>query len=282
MITVQPGSGPTVLRILLGSQLRGLREVKGITREEAGYAIRASGSKISRMELGRVGFKERDVTDLLEMYGVSDETETSQRWWRWPERRIRPAGGTNTAMFCRTGSRCTWAWRRRRHSSGCMRCSSCPGLLQTAGLRPRGRGGSASPARRRRKIERRVSLRMARQELLRKPGGPRLWASWTRRRCAARSAAKEVMRAQLERLIQATEEPHITLQVCHSGQAATPPKAGAFTIMRFPEPDLPDVVYWSSSQVPFIWTSATTSRSTPRSWSVLVSRVSRQNVLSKF
>ena len=76
MITAQPGSGPTVLRILLGSQLRMLREVKGITREEAGYAIRASGSKISRMELGRVSFKERDVTDLLKLYGV-DEDETA-------------------------------------------------------------------------------------------------------------------------------------------------------------------------------------------------------------
>ena len=73
MITAQPGGGPTVLRILLGSQLRMLREVKGITREEAGYAIRASGSKISRMELGRVSFKERDVTDLLKLYGVDDD-----------------------------------------------------------------------------------------------------------------------------------------------------------------------------------------------------------------
>src|SRR5262249_48074507 len=73
VISAQPGSGPTVLRILLGSQLRMLREVRGITREEAGYAIRASGSKISRMELGRVSFKERDVTDLLKLYGVDDD-----------------------------------------------------------------------------------------------------------------------------------------------------------------------------------------------------------------
>ena len=75
MVSVQPGSGPTVLRILLGSQLRRLRERRGITREDAGYTIRASGSKISRMELGRVSFKERDVTDLLEFYGVTDVAE---------------------------------------------------------------------------------------------------------------------------------------------------------------------------------------------------------------
>src|SRR5881398_275485 len=86
-----PGSGPTVLRILLGAQLRRLREAKAITREDAGWEIRASGSKISRMELGRVSFKERDVTDLLKLYGVDeDETATlvalakqanSPGWW---------------------------------------------------------------------------------------------------------------------------------------------------------------------------------------------------------
>jgi transcriptional regulator with XRE-family HTH domain len=75
VISVEPGSGPTVRRILLGTQLRRLREACGITREDAGYRIRASESKISRMELGRVGFKERDVIDLLEMYGVTDEAE---------------------------------------------------------------------------------------------------------------------------------------------------------------------------------------------------------------
>src|SRR4029453_6040295 len=70
-----PGSGPTVLRILLGTQLRRLREGKGITREDAGWEIRGSGSKISRMELGRVSFKERDVADLLSLYGVTDTKE---------------------------------------------------------------------------------------------------------------------------------------------------------------------------------------------------------------
>src|SRR2546421_1304476 len=68
-------SGPTVLRILLGAQLRKLREAKGVTRDEAGWEIRSSESKISRMELGRVSFKERDVADLLTLYGVSDEQE---------------------------------------------------------------------------------------------------------------------------------------------------------------------------------------------------------------
>jgi len=67
--------GPTVLRILLGSQLRRLRQERGISREEAGYAIRASHAKISRLELGKVSFKERDVADLLTLYGVTDPAD---------------------------------------------------------------------------------------------------------------------------------------------------------------------------------------------------------------
>src|SRR5215472_12391060 len=67
--------GPTVLRILLGAQLRRLREAKRITLEDAGRVIRASHSKISRLETGRVGFKDRDITDLLTFYGVTNEEE---------------------------------------------------------------------------------------------------------------------------------------------------------------------------------------------------------------
>jgi transcriptional regulator with XRE-family HTH domain len=66
---------PTVLRMALGGKLRRLREASGVTREAAGYVIRGSSSKISRLELGKVGFKERDVADLLTLYGVTDEQE---------------------------------------------------------------------------------------------------------------------------------------------------------------------------------------------------------------
>ena len=74
-VTAAESGGSVVRRILLGSQLRRLRETRGITREAAGYSIRASESKISRMELGRVSFKARDIEDLLTLYGVSDDRE---------------------------------------------------------------------------------------------------------------------------------------------------------------------------------------------------------------
>src|SRR5579862_4224572 len=69
-----PRGGPTVLRMLLGIQLRRLREAARITPERAGYEIRASRSKISRLEHGRVTSKVRDVHDLLTLYGVTDDS----------------------------------------------------------------------------------------------------------------------------------------------------------------------------------------------------------------
>ena len=240
MITAQPGSGPTVLRILLGSQLRMLREVKGITREEAGYAIRASGSKISRMELGRVSFKERDVTDLLKLYGVDeDETATlvalaiqanSPGWWHkygdvLPDWFQVYVGLEEAASLIRL-----------------YEVQFVPGLLQTADY-ARAVVRLGQPAAAPEEIGRRISLRMGRQELLTKPGGPRLWAIVDEAALRRPIGGKEVMRAQLEQLILATEEPQVTLQVMPFRSGGHAAEAGAYTIMRFPEPDLPDVVY---------------------------------------
>ena len=240
MITAQPGSGPTVLRILLGSQLRMLREVKGITREEAGYAIRASGSKISRMELGRVSFKERDVTDLLKLYGVDDdETATlvalaiqanSPGWWHkygdvLPDWFQVYVGLEEAASLIRL-----------------YEVQFVPGLLQTADY-ARAVVRLGQPAAAPEEIARRISLRMGRQELLTQPGGPRLWAIVDEAALRRPIGGKEVMRAQLEQLILATEEPQVTLQVMPFRSGGHAAEAGAFTIMRFPEPDLPDVVY---------------------------------------
>jgi transcriptional regulator with XRE-family HTH domain len=240
VITAQSGSGPTVLRILLGSQLRMLREARGITREEAGYTIRASGSKISRMELGRVSFKERDVTDLLTLYGVDeDEAATlvelaiqanSPGWWHkygdvLPDWFQVYVGLEEAASLIRL-----------------YEVQFVPGLLQTADYARAvvrlGQPGAAPE-----EIERRVSLRLGRQELLTKPGGPRLWAIVDEAALRRPIGGKEVMRAQLVQLTEATKEPQVTLQVMPFRTGGHAAEAGAFTIMRFPEPDLPDVVY---------------------------------------
>jgi transcriptional regulator with XRE-family HTH domain len=241
MITAQPGSGPTVLRILLGSQLRRLREAKGVTRDDAGYTIRASGSKISRMELGRVSFKERDVEDLLDLYGVDEEEAqalialakqaNSPGWWHkygdvLPDWFQVYVGLEEAALLIRL-----------------YEVQFVPGLLQTADY-ARAVIRLGLPSASADEVERRVGLRLARQEVLKKEsGGPRLWAVVDEAALRRPIGGGEVMRAQLVRLIEAAREPNITLQVVPFRSGGHAAEAGAFTIMRFPEVDLPDVVY---------------------------------------
>jgi transcriptional regulator with XRE-family HTH domain len=240
VIFAQPGSGPTVLRILLGSQLRRLREAKGITREEAGYTIRASGSKISRMELGRVSFKERDIVDLLALYGVDEsEAETlvalaqeasSRGWWHkygdvLPDWFQVYVGLEEAASLIRL-----------------YEVQFVPGLLQTPEY-ARAVVKLGKPNASAEEIESRVGLRLGRQQLLAKSGGPRLWAVIDEAALRRPIGGIEVMRGQLARLIEATREPNITLQVVPFRSGGHAAEAGAFTVMRFPEVDLPDVVY---------------------------------------
>jgi hypothetical protein len=241
VVSVQPGSGPTVLRILLGSQLRRLREGKGIAREDAGYTIRASGSKISRMELGRVSFKERDVIDLLSLYGVTDDGEraalvdlarqaNSPGWWHkysdvLPDWFSVYVGLEEAASLIRV-----------------YELQFVPGLLQTAEY-ARAVIRMGQPTAPREEVDHRVSLRLERQRLLNREGPPRLWIVVDEAALRRPIGGTEVMRGQLERLIEAAKEPNITLQVMpfvFGGHAA---ESGPFAIMRFPEFDLPDVVY---------------------------------------
>jgi transcriptional regulator with XRE-family HTH domain len=199
VIPSHPGTGPTVLRILLGSQLRKLREARGISRDDAGYRIRASGSKISRLELGRVSFKERDVVDLLDLYGVTDATEHAQ-----------------LVSLAREANSPAW-WQKYS--------DVVPDWFQIY------------------VVDRRVALRTRRQQLLTRPNPPRLWAVVDEGALRRPIGGKAVMQGQIERLMAATREPNVTLQVLpftFGGHAA---EGGAFTVMRFPEPDMSDIVY---------------------------------------
>lgn len=241
MISPPQGSGPTVLRILLGSQLRRLREAKGITREDAGYTIRASGSKISRMELGRVGFKERDVVDLLEIYGVENEVERAAL--------VALAKDANTPGWWHKYGDLLPEWFQvyvgLEEDASLIRLYEVqfvPGLLQTADYARAviARGQQRADEQ---EVQRRVNLRIARQELLAKADDRRLWAIVDEAALRRRIGGPEVMRAQLQYLMEATKARNITLQVVPFRLGGHAAEAGAFTILRFPEADLPDVVY---------------------------------------
>jgi transcriptional regulator with XRE-family HTH domain len=234
-------AGPTMPRMLLGAQLRRLREAAGVTREEAGYAIRASESKISRLELGRIGFKPRDVADLLTLYGVGDTAEratllavveqaNAPGWWL-PYKDVLPGwfepclGLEQAASVIRT-----------------YEVQFVPGLLQTEdyarALIELGHE-TASPL----EIDRRVELRMRRRGLLRDPGGPRLWAVLDEAALRRPYGSAAIMRAQLEHLIEMAELPHVSLQVMPFSVGGHAAAGGPITILRLPGGELPDVVY---------------------------------------
>ena len=237
----QGGGGSTVRRMQLGARLRALRRAAGLTREEAGDPIRSSESKISRMELGRVGFKERDIDDLLTLYGVDDEQErrgllefareaNSPSWWH-------PYGEVID----------TWlqTYLDFEQSAELIRTYEVqfvPGLLQTEAYARAvislGLTRSAPE-----EIERRARLRMERQKLLQRPEAPRLWAvideAVLRRPMGGRAAHRE----QLNALLELTGSTTVRLQIMPFAAGGHAASGGAFSILRFPYQELSDVVY---------------------------------------
>ncbi|WP_336245515.1 helix-turn-helix domain-containing protein [Nonomuraea sp. SYSU D8015] len=234
-------SGPTALRILVGAQLRRFREASGISREDAGYAIRGSHSKISRMESGRTSFKTRDVADLLTLYGVTDDAERASvlalveqanapSWWQ-DYRDVIPdwfapyLGLEHDAALIRT-----------------YEVQFVPGLLQTEdyarAVITQGHGDESAE-----RIERRVQVRMRRQEILAPPSPRKLWAVMDEGALRRTVGGQEVMRAQLEHLVRMAEQPHVTLQVFPFDSGTAIGGIGPVTLLRFSQEELSDVVY---------------------------------------
>ena len=237
----QGGGGPTVQRMLVGARLRRLRTEMELTREEAAEAIRASEWKIHRLENGQVGFKERDIVDLLRLYEVTDPGEVAEfvalareantpGWWQHY--------GDVLPQWFRTYVDLEAAAALIRTYEG----QFVPGLLQTDDyIRAVVQGAHLEDSNE--EVGRRVRLRMARQIVLTHEQPPRLWAVVDEAALRRPVGGREVMRGQLERLIEATKLPNVTLQVLPFDAGAHPAMVGSFSILRFPEQELPDVVY---------------------------------------
>jgi transcriptional regulator with XRE-family HTH domain len=227
--------------MLLGTQLRRFREAAGITPERAGYAIRASRSKISRLENGRVRLKSRDVTDLLTLYGVTDEATRSKF--------LALAGQSNSPDWWTKYSDILPDWfetylglEAAASTIRTFEVQFVPGLFQTEGYaRAVTRLGrkSAPPE----EVERRVALRLKRQDLLSRPNPPTIWSVMDEAVLRRPVDGCAVMRAQFQHLIEMAELPHVSLQVVPFASGGHAAESGSFTVLRFEERDLPDVVY---------------------------------------
>jgi transcriptional regulator with XRE-family HTH domain len=231
----------TVLRMLLGTQLRRLREAVGVTPEEAGYEIRASRSKMSRLENGRVRLKSRDITDLLTLYGVTDEGLRS-KFLALVTQSNAPDWWTKYSDILPDWFEGYLGFEAAAATIRSFELQFVHGLFQTEDYAHAVTrfGRKAAPAD---EVERRVALRLKRQDLLSRPNPPRIWSVMDEAVLRRPVGGPPVMRAQFQHLIEVADLPHVTLQVVPFARGGHAGESGSFTVLRFEERDLPDVVY---------------------------------------
>ena len=233
--------GPTVLRMMLGSQLRRFRETAGVSPEQAAYEIRASRSKISRMEHGRVGFKRRDVADLLTLYGVRDE-QVRARMLSFAEQASTPGWWSKyddvlpdwfEAFLGLEGAASVIRTFELQFVYGLFQIEAYARAVTSLGNK------TASAE----EIDRRVSVRLKRQDVLTSPEPPQVWSVMDEAVLRRPVGGRTVMRAQLAHLIEVASLPRITIQVVPFARGGHAAAGGSFTVLRFAEPEVPDIVY---------------------------------------
>ncbi|MFE9997603.1 helix-turn-helix domain-containing protein [Streptomyces avermitilis] len=239
------GGAPTVLRMILGRQLEELRTRAGRTYEEAAAAIGVSHSTIRRMESAKVArLRLADVEKLLQIYGVTDQQEidtflksvreANKRGWWHTYRDVLPD------WFAAYLSLEQAALQIRAYEAQFVH-----GLLQTEEY-ARALLSAGNPHAPAEATERRVALRMRRQELLSRPAPPRLWVVMDETVLRWPVGGPTVMRAQIDHLIALNALPHVTLQIMPFRSGPHPAmRAGAFHVFRFRARELPDIVYLS-------------------------------------
>ncbi|MEU6975278.1 MULTISPECIES: helix-turn-helix transcriptional regulator [unclassified Streptomyces] len=238
----EPRSAPTVGQVVLGRRLQDLRERAGLKREEAAKILRVAPATIRRMETAEVALKIPYVQLLLKAYGITDseaegfialaEEANLPGWW---QRFHDVLPGWFSMYVSLEGA----ASLIRAYEPQFV-----PGLLQTedyarAILRSGAVGGSNAE-----EIDRHVALRMERQSLLTREDAPKFWVIMDEtvfRRPVG--DGPQVMRDQLDRLLEASELPNVTLQIAEFGSGHHPGTYGPFVLFRFAMPELPDMVY---------------------------------------
>ncbi|MEU4893093.1 helix-turn-helix transcriptional regulator [Streptomyces sp. NPDC044780] len=237
----EPRSAPTVGQVVLGKRLQDLREKAGFKRDEAARVLRVAPATVRRMETAEVALKVPYVQMLLDAYGITGEeldsfitlTEEANKpgWWQrfhdilpdWFSVHVSLEGAAEMI---------------RAYEPHFV-----PGLLQTEdyarAVMQTGAIGQAGPQ----QAERHVALRMERQSLLTRREPPRLWVVMDETVLRRQVGSAGVMRRQIDRLLESTEMPHVTLQVSEFCSGHHPGTYGPFVLFRFAVPELPDMVY---------------------------------------
>jgi transcriptional regulator with XRE-family HTH domain len=231
---------PTVRRRRLALELRRLREAARLTCEEVAEHLECSASKISRVETGRVSVSPRDVRDMLELYGVPEQQRDSlvqlsrdsrqKGWWHAYSDTIQPQFATYVGL------------ESAASEIRVYEVNIIPGLLQTADYaRTIIRSGTMNGNQE--DVDRKVALRMARQPALTRDDPPMLWTVVDEAALRRRVGGTELMRMQLEHVLELSGLKNVAMQVIPFGAGAHPAMGRPFVILVFPERVDPDVVY---------------------------------------
>ncbi|MEV1289390.1 helix-turn-helix transcriptional regulator [Micromonospora sp. NPDC049679] len=235
---------PTVRLRRLAGELRGLRSAAGLTREEVSAQTGINVATLYRIETAKVRPQKRTLIALLDKYGVTDEDRRSelvalsrqaaQLGWLQPYESELPEQYMTYISFEAEA-------RSVRNYEGLF----VPGLLQTEAY-ARAVITGVLPLAGQQQIQDRVDVRVQRQASLRRKTPLRLWAVLDEAALHRTVGGPGVMKEQLEQLIRAAEEPHVTLQVIPFEAGAHPGMPGSFVVMDFPDPADPDLVYTDS------------------------------------
>ncbi|MGW8743352.1 helix-turn-helix domain-containing protein [Streptomyces sp. NPDC055794] len=235
-------AAPTVGQVVLGRRLQELRETAGLRREEAAKVLRVAPATVRRMEMAEVSLKIPYVQILLTTYGVASaevaafvtlaEEANQPGWWQ----RYHDVLPDWFSMYVSLEGAARIVRSYEPHF--------VPGLLQTEDyarsvLEAGTIGNAGGDA-----VERHVSLRMERQRLLDRPDPPHLWVVMDEtvlRRPV--SVHGRVMREQLDKLLEFASRDRVTLQVAEFEDGPHPGTYAPFTLFRFAEPELPDMVF---------------------------------------
>jgi transcriptional regulator with XRE-family HTH domain len=226
------GGSPTVRGRRLAAELRRLRERTGLTGEEVAHRLGWSGSKVSRIELHRIGVKRADLRDLLALYGVGEvhreellalADESKQKSWLEVITSSFPP--ENAAYFhAEAEAQSIWNWEPQ----------VVPGLLQTPeyarAVMQLYLTMFPSPQK---EADRRVEARLVRQQLLTRDPPLELSVVIDESVLHRRFGDSAVMHAQLMRLAEASELPHVKVRIHLLNGAEPPLPTGAFSFMQF-------------------------------------------------
>ncbi|MFD5859782.1 helix-turn-helix domain-containing protein [Streptomyces chartreusis] len=233
-------SAPTVLRMILGRRLLDMREDAGMSLDDAAKALRVTPLTIRRLEKAEVSLKPLYVEKLLQTYGAEQqevdefvdlaEQANEPGWWH-AYRDVVPSW-FSAYVSLETGAKTLRTYEPHYVT----------GLLQTHGYaRAVLRGGFPNDTPE--DLERRVDLRLRRQALLDKPDAPTLWVVMEEAVLHRMVGGAEVMREQIDRLLEVSELSHVSVDIVPFTAGAHVGACAPFTYFRFEEPELPDVVY---------------------------------------